>query len=365
MSDLSPPDQALPFVKPQKAKQTNRSKPDKVTGVTRMLSAKEIIAWVDTLDPNDWYAEIKQNGFRAQFQSNGWYSSLGAWNSRESGFEHICDLIPPGVVLDGELMPSDGEGHEVVAHYVAACPEKLKLVAFDLLAHPSVPNLLTQVQSYRRTLLVRLAGAAQHPEIEVADAFGSDFGAVLRTALAAGREGLILKHRSKPYVPGSRANWLKAKATETVDVVITDALGKPTEWRVRPGQVGKDGVCYPEGRHSDPWIAGHVGLRYGFYDPHGNLRVVGTLGVTGPKEEMEQHIGKVARVFSFGPQFPTGAIQHPTFDGWHLDKDPLDCRWWEAEDQPLAPGVPSFGTGFADLMTGKAQEDLLDALYGD
>jgi hypothetical protein len=317
----------IPFIRPQKAKQTNRVKDG---GVTRLLSASETIAWAETLCTEKYWAEIKHNGFRAQFQRDGWWTTNPSWVDRTDGFEHICRSIPEGMVLDGELVPNDGEGHEVVAHYRSACPEKLKFVAFDILQHKGM-STLAMPQWRRRDLLVEYlmeAKFAVNPDIVAAQIFTADFGKVLKDALAQGREGLIFKNTDSKYTPGSRSAWLKCKATETVDVVITDADSKPTEWRVKPGELGKDGVLYPEGRHSDPWLAGHVGLSYGFHDARtGKLVRVGSLGITGLHKDMVKHIGRVAEVASFGPQFPTGAIQHPTFLHWRDDKNATDCAF--------------------------------------
>jgi hypothetical protein len=339
------------FIKPQKAKQTNRVKEG---SGTRLLSSSEVIAWAATVDPKRYWAEIKHNGFRAQFRYEGWWTTKPTWVPPK-GYAHICDFIPVGVVLDGELVPNDGEGHEVVAHYRSACPEKLKFVVFDILQNGRA-STLGMSQTDRRELLVSVLSrpplSYAGGNIEIAQVFQGDFASVLKDALANGREGLIFKDRTAKYTPGSRSAWLKCKATETVDVVITDCDSKPTEWRVKPGEIGKDGVFYPNGRHSDPWLAGHVGLSYGFYDAlTGKLVRVGSLGVTGPRAEMEKHVGRVAEVASFGPQFPTGAIQHPTFLHWREDKNATDC-------------VFDFGVGYAPevVSSSDAPFDVLSVL---
>lgn len=315
----------IEFIKPQKAKQTNRVKDG---DSTRLLTAAETVSWAATVSPKDYWAEIKYNGFRAQFQRDGWWTTNPSWVQREAGFRHICDVIPKGFVLDGELVPNDGEGHEVVAHYKSACPEKLKLIVFDVLQVNGMTTLGFPQWKRRQILEEVITGEPMYgcKNIELARVYEDSFATALKDALANGREGLIFKHRMKAYTPGSRSAWLKCKATETVDVVITDCDSKPTEWRVKPGDIGKDGVFYPSGRHSDPWLAGHVGLSYGFHDAKtGKLTVVGSLGITGPKNEMVKHIGRVAEVASFGPQFPTGAIQHPSFLRWREDKSAIDC----------------------------------------
>jgi ATP-dependent DNA ligase len=335
----------IPYVQAQKAKQTNRV-PGK--NGTSLSSVQELMDWVKGVDPDRYWAEIKYDGYRSQAQREGWWTTKPRWIEARA-FDHICQWIPEGCVLDGEIVPVDGEGHEVVAHYMAASPKKLKFVAFDVL-YIGGKSVMDAPQRTRRDLLVDLICSSQMMKspIEIVRR-RSDFPRLLQEMIDTGREGLVLKDMHAPYKPGSRSAWLKCKITETVDVVITDCDSKPTEWRVKPGETGKDGVFYPEGRHSDPWLAGHVGLSYGFFNPKtGNLVPVGSLGVTGPRAEMEKHIGKVAEVASFGPQFPTGAIRHPSFLRWRDDKSAVDCVF-----------IPGQGESHEDEL------DLLSALLAD
>jgi len=316
----------IPFVKPQKALQTNREKLS--DGSTHMRTPEEMIAWVDTLDPNEYVAEIKENGHRAEFQRAGWWTTRPTWEDR-GRYQHICGAIPEGCVLDGELRPIEGEGHEKVNHLRASAPEKLKFVVFDILCWRG-QSVMDRMWETRRRALESLYYSVLMNEsnsICLSQTFFGKFGEHLRTVLDHKREGLILKKRDKPYKPGSRcSDWLKAKGTETVDAVITGCDGKPTEWRVRPGQTGKDGVYYPDGRKTSSHLAGFVGLEYGFHDARtGELKTVGTLGMTGPREKMKKYGGRGAELLSFGSQTPDGCLQHPTFKNWREDRDPRVC----------------------------------------
>jgi ATP-dependent DNA ligase len=51
---------------------------------------------------------------------------------------------------------------------------------------------------------------------------------------------------------------------------------------------------------------------------------VGSLGETGPKEDMEKFVGRVAEIKAYG-QYPTGALRHPVLERWREDKLPEDC----------------------------------------
>jgi hypothetical protein len=92
---------------------------------------------------------------------------------------------------------------------------------------------------------------------------------------------------------------------------------------VRPGHYGTDGVFYPHGKPSSTWLAGYVGLTYGWYVA-GELKTVGKLGYTGRREELERWVGAVAEIKGFGV-YPSGAIRHPGVLRFRDDKLPEEC----------------------------------------
>jgi ATP-dependent DNA ligase len=137
-------------------------------------------------------------------------------------------------------------------------------------------------------------------------------------------EGIMLKAIEGRYSPGKRSwAWQKVKVFATYDVVVTGCDAEPTKWTVRPGHVGRDGVFYPEGKPSSTMLAGYVGLTYGWY-MDGRLKQAGKLGYTGPKEELERLVGRVAEVKGYGV-YKTGAIRHPGVLRFRDDKRPEEC----------------------------------------
>jgi len=266
-------------------------------------------------------AEMKLDGHRIMIAHDQAWSRIG---KEIKSVGHIQAHLPAGLMLDGELIPRAGvEGSDVVSHLRANDPEALEFVIFDVLyvEGQSVMNLpwlerrkiIENLPSFTNTRLSVLYPLSQYT-IEDLMALAAD----------RGHEGIMLKKVTETYKENSRSAWVKHKFTDTHDVVIVDANAKPSEWRVRPGEMGTDGILYPQGRHSDPWLAGHVGLSYGYYDQQGVLRVVGSLGETGTPEDMSAHVGKVAEVKGYG-LYPTGAIRHPVFLRWRDDKLPTDC----------------------------------------
>ena len=270
-----------------------------------------------------WVGEMKLDGHRMLVSSTCAWSRIG---KDIKNMTHIQQECPVGTLLDGEILPKEGvEGSDRVSNLRAENPESLGFVAFDVIYHEGeyVGDLSW---SKRRKILEGLINADME-HISLSQLYYMNdwtTEALMEIASERGHEGIMLKKVSEPYKANSRSAWVKHKFTDTHDVVIVDCNAKPSEWRVRPGEVGNDGKLYPQGLHTDPWLAGYVGLSYGFYDQQGNLRVVGSLGETGPRKEMEKHVGKVAEIKAYG-QYPTGALRHPVLERWREDKLPEDC----------------------------------------
>ena len=270
-----------------------------------------------------WVGEMKLDGHRMLLANNLAWSRIG---KDVKNMSHLMGETPEGCVLDGEILPKSGvEGSERVSHLRAEDPTSLGFVAFDIIYHKGV--YVGDLTWEKRRLLLEsvITDDMEHLSLSKLYYMNEHTAEELMTiASERGHEGIMLKKVNAPYKENSRSAWVKHKFTDTHDVVIVDANAKPSEWRVRPGEAGTDGVVYPDGLHTDPWLKGYVGLNYGFYDAKGNLRIVGSLGETGPKEEMEKHVGKVAEIKAYG-QYPTGALRHPQLIQWREDKLPEDC----------------------------------------
>lgn len=281
----------------------------------------------------DWIIELKENGHRMYVCQEGAYSATGIWYPKglNSGCELLCPRVPDDAVFDIELRAREGiSDSPTVTSLRSSAPGELVGVVLDVLKKPSTAYATEQwMTNFRKSERIKIRDqvlALCDPYwFRPVSTLEGDIQELLTMVVEQGYEGLVLHRPDARWVPGSRANAIKLKGTETYDVVIVDCSAKPTEWRVKPGEVGKDGVHYPQGRHSEPWLKGYVGLTYGFYDAKtGELRKVGDLGYTGPKEVLKQYVGHVAEVKSFGKQWPSGALNHPQFLRWRTPDDKLD-----------------------------------------
>jgi len=277
----------------------------------------------------DWVAEFKLDGHRRLLGHDEAWSRIG----KDRPSPAIQPSITPGTLLDGEICMAEASQSHLVAHEIAHNVDGLTYVAFDIL-YVAGECVIDLPWYERRTLLENEVKAihARNKNLrknvilsEVIQAgCEEDIADLMLRAEEMGVEGLVLKKRSAPYKAKSRSAWVKFKFTDTMDVIITDCESKPTEWRVRPGELDTHGVLQPEGRHSDPWLAGHVGLSYGFVID-GEVTRVGSLGVTGTPEDMKAHVGKVAEVKVYGQFEDTGALRHPIFLKFRDDKLAEEC----------------------------------------
>jgi ATP-dependent DNA ligase len=305
--DLTSPCGTFNFLRPQLAKGSHKGKDvlGKIQGSAQ------------------WVGEMKLDGHRMLVSSTCAWSRIG---KDIANMNHIQKECPSGTLLDGEILPKSGvEGSDRVSNLRAEDPMSLGFVAFDILYHEG--QYVGDMPWSKRRLILESVINDSMDHISLSQLYYMNEWSteqLMEIASDRGHEGIMLKKTTEPYKANSRSAWVKHKFTDTHDVVIVDCNAKPSEWRVRPGEVGTDGKLYPEGLHTDPWLKGYVGLNYGFYDQQGNLRIVGSLGETGPREDMEQYVGRVAEIKAYG-QYVTGALRHPVLERWREDKLPEDC----------------------------------------
>jgi bifunctional non-homologous end joining protein LigD len=139
--------------------------------------------------------------------------------------------IPPGSVIDGELVATDNDGRpdyprlrERLAGGAGlrdAIPTAY--LAFDALYIEGKP-LVRQPVIKRRARLARAVEAGGH--IFVPDHIDEDGVELFEACLERGLEGVVAKHKQSSYVPGQRSPfWLKVKAVKSDDFVVIGWTG--------------------------------------------------------------------------------------------------------------------------------------------
>jgi DNA ligase-1 len=192
-------------------------------------------------DRADWQAEWKWDGIRAQLirragQTFLWSRGEDLLNGRFPEVEELAAFLPPGTVIDGELLPWRDGGPLPFAQMQRRIGRKkldrrilaevpVALIAYDLLEEGGVDLRALPMRERRRRLEALVAalptGASIHlsPIVE-----GLDWETLADARLAArdrGAEGLMLKHAGSAYGVGRRrGDWWKWK----VDPLSVDAV---------------------------------------------------------------------------------------------------------------------------------------------
>jgi DNA ligase D-like protein (predicted ligase) len=139
--------------------------------------------------------------------------------------------IPPGSVIDGELVATDNDGrpdYPRLRERLAGGASLLDKIPTAYLAFDALyledKTLLRQPVSRRRARLKKAVEAGGH--IFVPDHIEEDGVELFEACLERGLEGVVAKHKLSPYVPGQRSPfWLKVKAVKSDDFVVIGWLG--------------------------------------------------------------------------------------------------------------------------------------------
>jgi DNA ligase-1 len=190
--------------------------------------------------PEEFLVEDKFDGIRAQAHVESGRVAIYSRTMDEITHrfpELVGPLrsLPVDVIIDGEIVSSDGEvilpfselqkrlgRKNVGTQLLKAVP--VALVAYDLL-YAGGKVLIDQPLSERRHLLGRIV--PQHGPLRMSQDKLLNDAAMLddefERARARGNEGLMIKSPGSPYKPGRRGrDWLKLKrAIATLDVAVT------------------------------------------------------------------------------------------------------------------------------------------------
>jgi len=188
-------------------------------------------------DSPEYLFEVKWNGVRALVarQLHGW----DLWGRELAGYRprypelEVLASIPPGTILDGELLVlSQGvpDLEALLARHQLTQPAKIQrasrqqpvtYVVFDLLTHQG-RCLLGQPLHQRRELLKELVTRWQEPRGQFSEGVVGPGRLFFEQAVRQGQEGVMAKHLASRYLPGKRSSsWLKLKpARRLVGVII-------------------------------------------------------------------------------------------------------------------------------------------------
>lgn len=174
--------------------------------------------WPKIFDDPDWWFEIKWDGYRciARGAEDGNRLQSRRGLDLAGRFPEIAALdLPPGWVLDGEVVAFDDSGRPDFSLLQAGHPTIY--IAFDLLAGPDGPLIQLPVEE-RWSLLEALA----LPKGVVVDSpTRGDGGALYSAVESRGLEGVVAKRAGSRYWPGRRSpDWRKVSARHRMRAMV-------------------------------------------------------------------------------------------------------------------------------------------------
>ncbi len=184
--------------------------------------------------------ETKLDGMRIQVHRDGdrvevWTRSLRRVTDGLPAVVAATRALDVGqVILDGEALALDGSGRPLPFQESMQSTGEHDMTPwfFDVL-HVDGDDLIDEPLHVRAAALERLVPVELRVGVTTTDDpdTGTDH---LRTALAAGHEGVVVKALDAPYEAGRRgASWVKVKVAHTLDLVVLAVewgLGRRQGW---------------------------------------------------------------------------------------------------------------------------------------
>lgn len=195
----------------------------------------------DIPESGDWLFEIKFDGYRALAAASGdsvtVYTRSGLdWTGKfRPVAQALAELDLDGVLLDGEIVAVDREGHSDFSSLQRALKGDsgdLAYFVFDLLEEGGKDLGKTPLRDRKRRLKALLAAAGTDGPVFFTDHIEGAGEAMLERLCGAGYEGMIAKRPGKPYRAGRSRDWLKIKCKRDQEFVIVG--WRPSEKPGRP-----------------------------------------------------------------------------------------------------------------------------------
>ncbi|MEP6594867.1 MAG: ATP-dependent DNA ligase, partial [Ginsengibacter sp.] len=195
-------------------------------------------------DPSDWQAEWKWDGIRGQMIKRN--NELYVWSRGEElmtdkfpEYFILKDLLPDGVVLDGEIIPAENGKPLPFAVLQTRIGRKnitkkqlldapICFFAYDLLEYERV-DWRDKPLSERRKQLEKILAPIRQRSIQLSEVISftnwNELADVRRTSREMNSEGIMLKRKNSIYQVGrKRGDWWKWKIDAlTIDCVMVYA----------------------------------------------------------------------------------------------------------------------------------------------
>lgn len=189
---------------------------------------------------NEWQAEWKWDGIRGQMiKRNGeifiWSRGEELMTEKFPEYHALKDVLPEGMVLDGEIIPSVDKKPLPFALLQTRIGRKnitkknlqeapIAFFAYDILEHNGV-DIREQPLEKRRALLETTVTAIAHPVLLISPVINfstwEHLTQIRQGSRDVGAEGIMLKRKSSAYQVGRKVgDWWKWK----IDPLVIDAV---------------------------------------------------------------------------------------------------------------------------------------------
>ncbi|SMX43748.1 ATP-dependent DNA ligase [Maliponia aquimaris] len=299
-------------------------------------------------DPRDWQAEWKWDGIRGQLILRGgdhhvWSRGEELMTDRFPELARAADFLPPGTVLDGEIVAWEGTQPMPFASLQPrigrkTVPKKLLreapviLLAYDLLEAGSTDLRDRPLEDRRARLDELLKGLPADAPVCPSPLVPFDDWATLARIRQAARdmraEGLMLKRRTSPYLSGrKKGDWWKWKLDPmTVDAVMIYAQ----QGHGRRANLFTDFTfAVWQGNDLVPFTKAYSGLTDAEFDEITRWVRKNTLQRFGPVRQVRpEHVFEIAfEGIQASPRHKSGiALRFPRMARWRHDKSPQEAN---------------------------------------
>ncbi len=308
--------------------------------------------------PEDWQAEWKWDGIRGQLILRGgshhlWSRGEELITGRFPELARAVDFLPPGTVLDGEIVTWDGSqpmsfstlqpriGRKTV-------PKKLLkeapviLLAYDLLEADGADLRDAPLRDRRARLDALLAGLPPDAPLRASPRITFDAWQTLADTRAAARdmraEGVMLKRLDSPYLSGrKKGDWWKWKLDPlTVDAVMIYAQ----QGHGRRANLFTDFTfAVWNGNDLVPFTKAYSGLTDAEFTQITSWVRKNTLQRFGPVRQVRpEHVFEIAfEGIHASPRHKSGiALRFPRMSRWRQDKPVQEANTLDHLQQMLA-----------------------------
>lgn len=325
-------------------------------------------------ESGEYFAQIKKDGFFYQFVKGETTSYLFSRNTSVSNglltekidnVPHIkkaLDILPKDSILIGEIYVEGGTSKDTTRIMGCLADEAIKrqkeegYVKFyihDVVAFNEV-SLMDIGAEKRYDILKTIFDKYelhQYDCLELAEKYDDNIFEEIGMALDRGEEGMVLKKKDYPYVPGKKPAWsmIKCKKVDFADVVCIGFENATKEytgieldtwqyWEDSKGTKYNSQELAKESEYSilpitKPYYFNwKTSIKIGGYNENGELIEIGTCS-SGLTDELRQdfsvnpdnYLGKTVMVQCMEKDKTAHTMRHPIFKGFRIDKNPTEC----------------------------------------